>query len=240
MSMADSTSLDAILEFLRKNKFTRAEAALRGELNKCSDLNGVVQKLMLEDKELSRSLEEANGGKVTLEILGMTCRNGGKVFKETSSRSNGEIPKELIVKEIECGIGRNGTECNLKNVAYVGKKEEHNESVGTNNKTLSVCNNAEDSAIDMYSWNYNPNGSLVSYQNNGGTSATKDFSGLVHSGKLRLNSSEVFDNDKANENSGEDVSFSGERRTSPAKTMWNQSMKGVKIVNSKRVITRLN
>ncbi|XP_075075737.1 uncharacterized protein LOC107780763 [Nicotiana tabacum] len=212
--MADSTSLDAILEFLRKNKFTRAEAALRGELNKCSDLNGVVQKLTLEDKELSRSLEEANGGKVTLEILGMTCRNGGKVFKETSSRSNGEIPKELIVKEIECGIGRNGTECNLKNVAYVGKKEEHNESVGTNNKTLSVCNNVEDSAIDMYSWNYNPNGSLVSYQNNGRTSATKDFSGLVHSGKLRLNSSEVFDSGKANENSGEDVSFSGERRTS--------------------------
>ncbi|XP_059300071.1 uncharacterized protein LOC132052514 [Lycium ferocissimum] len=199
--MADSTSLDVILEFLRKNKFTGAEAALRGELNKCSDLNGVVEKLTLEDKELSRSLE-ANGGKSTMENLGMTYRNGGEVFKETSSRSSGETSKELIVKEIECGIGRNGSECNLKNVAYVGKKKEHN-------------NNAEDTMIDMYSWNYDPsNGSLLSYQNNGGTSAAKDFSGLVHSGKLRLNSSEVFDSGKANAKSGEDVSFSGENRMS--------------------------
>ncbi|KAK4370762.1 hypothetical protein RND71_010237 [Anisodus tanguticus] len=207
--MADSASLDVILEFLRKNKFTGAEAALRGELNKCSELNGVVEKLTLEDEQLSRSLE-ANGGKATNENHSMACQNGGEVFKETSSRNSGETSKELIVKEIECGIGRNGSDCNLKNVAYVGKKKEHNES-----KTFSVCNNAEDTMIDMYSWNYNSgNGSLMSYQNNGGTSAAKDFSDLVHSGKLRLNSSEVFDSGKAHGKSGEDVSFSGEKRMS--------------------------
>ncbi|MCD9642518.1 hypothetical protein HAX54_029359 [Datura stramonium] len=239
--MADFTSLDVILEFLRKNKFTGAEAALRGELNKRSDLNGVVEKLTLEDEELSRSLE-ANGGKATMENLGMVCRNGGEVFKETSLRSSGETSKELIVKEIEFGIGRNGSDCNLKNVAYAGKKKEHNDSVGTYNKTFSVCNNAEDALIDMYSWNYSPsNGSFVSYQNNGGTSAAKDFSGLVHnpsngslvsyqndggssaakdlsglvhSGKLRLNSSEVFDSGKSHTKSGEDVRFSREKRMS--------------------------
>ncbi|KAM3374512.1 hypothetical protein P3S68_013226 [Capsicum galapagoense] len=239
--MADFTSLDAILEFLRKNKFTGAEAALRGEMIKRSDLNGVAEKLTLEDEELSRTLE-ANGGKATRENLGMACRNGGEVLKEASSRSSGETSKELIVKEIECEIGSNGSNCNLKNVTYVGKKKEHNESVGTYNKTLSVCNNAEDTMIDMYSWNYNPsnvslvsyrnnggtstakdfsglvhnpnNGSLVSYLNDGGSSAAKDFSNLVHCGKLRLNSSEVFDSGKAHAKSGEDVSFSGEKRTS--------------------------
>lgn len=239
--MADFTSLDAILEFLRKNKFTGAEAALRGEMNKRSDLNGVAEKLTLEDEELSRTLE-ANGGKVTRENLGMACRNGGEVLKEASSRSSGETSKELIVKEIECEIGSNGSNCNLKNVTYVGKKKEHNESVGTYNKTFSVCNNAEDTMIDMYSWNYNPsnvslvsyrnnggtstakdfsglvhnpnNGSLVSYLNDGGSSAAKDFSNLVHCGKLRLNSSEVFDSGKAHAKSGEDVSFSGEKRMS--------------------------
>ncbi|XP_055829288.1 uncharacterized protein LOC129898686 [Solanum dulcamara] len=238
--MEDSTSLDAILEFLRKNKFTGAEAALRGELNKCSDLNDVVEKLTLEDEELSRSLE-ANGGKATVENLVLACRNGGEVSKETSLRNSGETSKELIVKEIECGIGRNGSDCKLKNVAYVGKKE-HNESVGTYNKTFSACNNAEDTMIDMYSWSNSPSkGSLVSYQNNGGTSAAKDFSGLVHnpsngslvlhqsnggssaakdfsglvhSGKLRLNSSEVLDSGKSHAKSGEDVSFSGEKRMS--------------------------
>ncbi|KAH0666819.1 hypothetical protein KY285_028025 [Solanum tuberosum] len=238
--MADSTSLDVILEFLRKNKFTEAEATLLGEMNKRSDLNGVVEKLTLEDEELSRSLEE-NGGKATVENLGMACRNGGEVFKESSSRSSDETSKELIVKEIKCGIGRNGSDCKLKNVAFVGKKKENNESVGSYNKTFSACNNAEDTMIDMYSWNYNPSGSLVSYQNNGGTSAAKDFSGLVHnpsngslvshqsnggssaakdfsglvhSGKLRLNLSEVLECGKSHAKSGEDVSFSGEKRMS--------------------------
>lgn len=235
--MADSTSLDVILEFLRKNKFTEAEATLLGEMNKRSDLNGVVEKLTLEDEKLSRSLEE-NGGKATVVNLGMACRNGGEVFKESSLRSSG---KELIVKEIECGTGRNGSDCKLKNVAFVGKKKETNESVGSYNKTFSACNNAEDTMIDMYSWNYNPSGSLVSYQNNGGTSAAKDFSGLVHnpsngslvshqsnggssaakdfsglvhSGKLRLNLSEVSECGKSKAKSGEDVSFSGEKRMS--------------------------
>ncbi|CAN4100591.1 unnamed protein product [Withania somnifera] len=223
--MADSISLDVILDFLQKNKFTGAEAALRGELNKNSDLNGVIEKLTLEDEELSRSFK-SNGG-------------NEEVFKETSSRSSGETSKELIVKEIECGIGRDGSDCNLRNIAYVGKKKELNESVGTYNKTFSVSNNAEDTIIDMYSWNYSPsNGSRVSYQNNGGTSASKDFSGLVNnpsngslknnggssaakdfsglvnSGKLSLNSSEVYDSGKFHKKSGEAVNFSGEKRMS--------------------------
>ncbi|CAN4099209.1 unnamed protein product [Withania somnifera] len=225
--MADTTSLDVILEFLPKNKFTGAEAALRGELNIRSGLNGVVEKLTLQDEELSRYLK-ANEGKVTVENFGMACLNGGEVFKETSSRSSGETSKEFIVKEIECGIGINGSDCYLKNVAFE-KKKELNESVGTYNKIFGVCNNTEDTMIDMYPWNYSPsNGSLVSYQDNGGTSAAKDssglvhnpsngsrdFSGLVHSGKLRLNLSEVFDSGKSHTKSGEDVSFSGEKRMS--------------------------
>ncbi|KAH7851567.1 hypothetical protein Vadar_013465 [Vaccinium darrowii] len=38
------------IQLLRRNKFTRAEAALRGELGSRPDLNGLIEKLTIEDK----------------------------------------------------------------------------------------------------------------------------------------------------------------------------------------------
>ncbi|KAG5617658.1 hypothetical protein H5410_017482 [Solanum commersonii] len=156
--MANSISVDVILEYLRKNKLTRAEAAFRGELNDHPDLNGVLQKLTIEDKELSQSTEGASRGKATSETPGTTLRNSEDVYKETSSRSSGEISKELIIKEIECGTGRNGSDCNWKNVQ---EQKKVNESVGTSDKNFSFANSSEDT-IDLYSWKYTPvNGPLV-------------------------------------------------------------------------------
>lgn len=206
--MANPISVDVILEYLRKNKLTRAEAAFRGELNDHPDLNGVLQKLTIEDKELSQSTEGTSRGKATSETPVTTLRNSEEVYKETSSRSSGEISKELIVKEIECGTGRNGADCNWKNVQ---EQKKVNESAGTSDKNFSFANSSEDT-IDLYSWKYPPVNSPVTYQHDGG--ATIDLSSLVHSGKSKFNSSEVFDSGKAHAKCEEDVSFSGEKRTS--------------------------
>ncbi|XP_049396272.1 uncharacterized protein LOC125860374 isoform X2 [Solanum stenotomum] len=206
--MANSISVDVILEYLRKNKLTRAEAAFRGELNDHPDLNGVLQKLTIEDKELSQSTEGASRGKATSETPGTTLQNSEDVYKETSLRSSGEISKELIIKEIECGTGRNGSDCNWKNVQ---EQKKVNESVGTSDKNFSFANSSEDT-IDLYSWKYTPVNGPVRYQHDGG--ATIDLSSLVHSVKSKFNSSEVFDSGKAHAKCEEDVSFSGEKRTS--------------------------
>ncbi|KAM3319468.1 putative protein isoform X1 [Capsicum chacoense] len=208
--MANSTSVDGILEFLRKNKFARAEAALRGELNNHPDLNGVLQKLTIEDKELSQSTEGASRGKATIETPGTIFRNSEDVYKETSSKNSGEISKELIIKEIECGTGRNGSDCNWKNVQ---EQKKVNESVGTSDKNFSFASSSEDT-IDLYSWKYTPGNGPVTYQHDGGATSTIDLSSLVHSGKSKFNSSEVFDSGKAYAKSEEDVGFSGEKRTS--------------------------
>ncbi|KAJ8537093.1 hypothetical protein K7X08_035494 [Anisodus acutangulus] len=199
--MANPTSVDVILEFLRKNKFTRAEAALRGELNNHPDLNDVLQKLTVEDKELSQSTEGAPG---------TTFRNSEDVYKETSSRSSGEISKELIIKEIKCGTGRNGSDINWKNVQ---EQKKVNESVGTSDKNFNFANSSDDT-IDLYSWKYTPGNGPVTYQHDSGATSTIDLSSLVHSGKSKLNSSEVFDSGMAHAKCEEDVSFSGEKRTS--------------------------
>ncbi|CAN4085404.1 unnamed protein product [Withania somnifera] len=208
--MANSTSVDVILEFLRKNKFTRAEAALRGELNNHPDLNVVLQKLTIEDKELSQSTEGGSMGKTAIETPGTTFRSSEDVYKETSSRSSGEISKELVIKEIECGTVRNSSDCNWKNVQ---EQKKINESVGTSDKSFSFANSSED-AIDLYSWKYTPGNGPLRYQHDSGTTGTVDFSSLVHSGKSKFNSSEVFDSGKSHAKCEEDVSFSGEKKTS--------------------------
>ncbi|XP_042421879.1 uncharacterized protein LOC122009684 [Zingiber officinale] len=85
-------SVDVVLEFLRKNRFTNAEAALRGELNARPDLNGFLQKhLSVEKEEVGR-----NAGEV------------GSARQQNSNNHRPETSKEYIVKEIEVGGSGNG------------------------------------------------------------------------------------------------------------------------------------
>ncbi|RRT76070.1 hypothetical protein B296_00026014, partial [Ensete ventricosum] len=84
-------SVDVVLEFFRKNRFTKAEAALRGELNALSDLNGFLQKHLAEEKEAGRAVEEVSS-----------------VRQQSTSTRGAESPKEFIVKEIEVGGVGNG------------------------------------------------------------------------------------------------------------------------------------
>lgn len=212
--MADSSSVDVILEFLKRNNFTRAEAALLSELNNRSDLNGVLQKLTVEDKGLSRPLEEANGGKTGLEHLGKFSKSSGEVSKESRSQGCSEISKELIVKEIECGTGRNGSDTKWKSVAYIGDQSKVNASVGTSDKNFTFSKGSDDTVLDLYSWKLgqNNNGPVVSYPNDAPSVSANNFSGFQVSGKPKLNLGEAFESGNLNTKSGEDDSFPAQKR----------------------------
>ncbi|KAJ6687686.1 DUAL SPECIFICITY PROTEIN KINASE [Salix koriyanagi] len=172
--MAETSSVDVILDFLKKNHFTRAEAALRSELSNHPDLNRLLEKLALEDKNLGKVVEEENGAKSTNHTQG------------SGPRHSGGISKELIVKEIECGVDRNGPESKWKNSASDG------EQGGKNIETID----SEGSVLDLYSWNFNPsNGPSDPYKNDVGTS-TSNFSG------------------RANAKSGEEFFVTGEMKSS--------------------------
>lgn len=92
--MADS--VDVVLEFLRKNRFTKAEAALLGELNCRPDLKGSLHRLLSDVKEKVR--EDIGFGGAT---------NSTQQGAGTWSR---EMSREFIVKEIEVGGIGNGSE----------------------------------------------------------------------------------------------------------------------------------
>ncbi|KAG0497594.1 hypothetical protein HPP92_002285 [Vanilla planifolia] len=83
--MADS--VDVVLEFLRKNRFAKAEAALRGEITSRLDLNGFQQKNHPEE-ELVR-VQESKAAAV----------------KQHEGPRGGDTSQEFIVKEIELGNG---------------------------------------------------------------------------------------------------------------------------------------
>lgn len=179
--MADTNSVDLILDFLRRNRFTRAEAALRGELSNRPDLNGFLQKLTLEDKDsLGNSLEGENGDKTAVDNQGF-------------SHNAGEVSKDVIVKEIQCGTGRNGSESKWKNAASTGERNKGNEVAGTSDKGFTFYKGSEDSVLDLYSWKFS--------SSNG---TTNQYSG----------GDESAETGKTIAESGDDAGFSGEKKTS--------------------------
>ncbi|THG10043.1 hypothetical protein TEA_028114 [Camellia sinensis var. sinensis] len=199
--MAESSSVDVILEFLRRNKFTRAEAAFRSELNNRPDLNGFLEKLTIKE-ELGKLLEEENRGKATTENQG------------TSNQNTGEVSKELIVMEIEHGSGRNGSESKWKNSASVGERNKLNEPIGTSGKNFTFSKGLEDTVLDLYSWNFNPGNGPVDRYRNDHSINTNNLSEFQVTGQSKFHLAEVSDAGKANVKSGEEKSYAGEMRTS--------------------------
>lgn len=88
-----ANSVDVVLDFLRRNRFTKAEAALRGELSSRPDLNGSLRECLSIEKEEAReaSIAAANARKV-----GATSHSG-------------DSSKELIIKEVEVRSIGNGS-----------------------------------------------------------------------------------------------------------------------------------
>ncbi|KAK9278778.1 hypothetical protein L1049_028356 [Liquidambar formosana] len=199
--MADPSSVDVILDFLRRNKFSRAEAALLSELSNRPDLNGFLQKLTLKEKGSGNMIEEESGDKLAVENQG------------SGSRSSGEVSKELIVKEIECGTGRNGSESKWKSTSFTGERNKPNQAIGATDKSFTFSKGSEDSGLDLHSWKFNhTNGPVDPFQNDGGFN--NSFPELQLSGQSKLHSAEASDMDKANVKSGETMKFSGAKGSS--------------------------
>lgn len=119
-------SVDVILDFLRRNRFARAEAALLGELSNRPDLSGSLDENEDEDEVIGKQI----------------------------SRSSGGSSKELIVKEIEYGTGRNGK---VKEPARTSETNNNN----SNNNKFSFGQESEESSSDLYSWKFNPSNGNV-------------------------------------------------------------------------------
>ncbi|KAK9064023.1 hypothetical protein SSX86_017895 [Deinandra increscens subsp. villosa] len=137
--MADS-KVDGILEFLRRNNFSKAEAALKSEIDKRPDLNGFMQDLNLKDKDLgSELLEKVNA-----------VGNHGR-----SSSTSDEVSKEKhIVKEMESLTERNGSNNKWEITSF--DEEHNNEQSGSENKKFMFSNGSEDNLLDLYTWRFDP------------------------------------------------------------------------------------
>ncbi|PPD98977.1 hypothetical protein GOBAR_DD04001 [Gossypium barbadense] len=199
--MTEPSSADVILEFLRRNRFTRAEAALRSELGNRPDLNGFCQKVTLEEKDSGNVLEEENEKKIAGESHG------------SGSRKSSEVSKELIVKEIECGAGRNGSESQWRNAASTGDSNKPNEARVTSDMSFAFSKNSEDAVLNMQSWNFNASNGPDLLKGDG-IFRSSSFSELEKPDKSRWCISEAPDIDKGNVKPGEEISFSGEIKTS--------------------------
>ncbi|XVE57221.1 hypothetical protein DITRI_Ditri04bG0073800 [Diplodiscus trichospermus] len=192
--MTEPSSVDVILDFLRKNRFTRAEAALRSELSNHPDLNGFLQKLTLVEKDSGKVLEEGNGKKIVSESHG------------SGSRNSGEVSKELIVKEIECGAGRSGSESKWRNAASTGECNKPNEAKATSDKSFTFSRSSEDTLLNMQSWNFNPSNGPHMCKNDGFVSST-NFSELEKPDQRRYHTAQAPETDK-------EIAFSGEMKSS--------------------------
>ncbi|KAL1356987.1 hypothetical protein HN51_008993 [Arachis hypogaea] len=198
--MSDPNSVDVILEFLRRNRFTRAEAALRSELGNRSDVNGFLQKLKLEEKELC-NVSHDDKGTTVLESRG------------SDSRDSVDGSKELIVKEIEYGTSRNNVESKRKAAASTGERNQSNEVGGTSDKNFSFSKGSEDNLLDLNSWKFGPgNGPAEPYQTYGGSGASNMLKTPM-SQQSKSQTSEAVDAANRKAKSGEENAVPMERNS---------------------------
>ncbi|XP_051136442.1 uncharacterized protein LOC127255105 isoform X2 [Andrographis paniculata] len=214
MEMGDSSPVDVILEFLRRNKFTKAESALRSELRSRPDLNGILQKLMRMDEESgSASNEEVNSGTAQEEDPKVNS------LKNFPVSGGAEASKEVIVKEVQCRTGRHESETKWKSCDDIGEQSNINDGVGTSDRNFAFSKDSDENLLDLYSWKPGTsNGLVTSYQKGSeGTDGNK-FSGFQLPGNPRLNLAETLNSGEVNPKSTEHVTSSGEKRL-----MWPDS-----------------
>ncbi|KAF8111329.1 hypothetical protein N665_0076s0306 [Sinapis alba] len=212
--MTDQSSVDGILEFLKRNRFSKAEEALRNELNNNnpSDLNGFLQNLNLEDKGSSKP------------------KAAGKELGRTGSRDS-QVSKELIVKEIDCGTGTNGSVIKWE----IGEKP--NKKVISREMSFTFSENAGDAAAapDARSCKFTTSGkgTLDPYR------STDDISGssLVDSYALEQSRhGNLADIDKKIVETGEDIVFFGNKTTSWSGNAASKGNSGSKVNEIDRLV----
>ncbi|KAI3972474.1 hypothetical protein MKW92_053762 [Papaver armeniacum] len=149
-------NLDVILDFLRRNRFTRAEAALLGELTNRSDSKGSLH---------NPNSEERNSAAYPLD----EDKEEKRVMKRTGSRNSSEVSKELIIKEIE--YSENGSESKWK-TTFAGERNKPNESI---EKSLQ---GSEGTSEDLYSWKLSPTNGPIDLLQKDSVNTVNKFSEL--------------------------------------------------------------
>ncbi|XP_076888334.1 uncharacterized protein LOC143538736 [Bidens hawaiensis] len=214
--MADS-KVDAILEFLRKNKFARAEAALRSEIDNRPDLNGFLQDLNLKDKDLESKLLE----KVS------TVGNQGK-----GSSTSDEVSKEKhIVKEVERGNGRNGPDNKWEISSFEG--EYKNEANGGKSKNFMFSNGSEDNLLDLYTWRFDPSNGSAGPSDNDDVVRVENVKEYQIASQSKIHPSEASDAERVNRKVGEEPKVSLLGPVSNSKVNLVQNIEHKKTVLSK-------
>ncbi|KAI4329954.1 hypothetical protein MLD38_028276 [Melastoma candidum] len=197
--MAEDSSVDVILDFLRKNKFKRAEAALRSELSNRGDINGFLQNLTLQE-DLGASLIGQNGDKQRLPA----------VSQKSVSHDYDNTSAELIIKEIEYGTVRNGSEERSKGTGLSKDSSLPVEPRSLPEKAFSLPKGSGDSLLDRHSWKFSSsNGPSDLYPNDYG-----EFSEIKVSELPRLVLDKVSCSGPTNSSRGEDIKPLGEKKTS--------------------------
>ncbi|EOA33196.1 hypothetical protein CARUB_v10019686mg [Capsella rubella] len=190
--MTDQGSVDDILEFLRKNRFSKAEEALRNELNNRSDINGFLQKLKLEEKD---SNDKAAGNEL----------------RRSGSRDS-EVSKELVVKEVDCGTSTNGSVIKWENGAAAEKPSKKETPVSSEMSFTLSKNSGDAAAPDTHSYKFtSANGTLEPYRNIDDSSSSSLVDSYVFEQSRHGNFTDI---DKKIVETGEDIVFFGNKSTS--------------------------
>jgi len=105
-----SENIDLVLEFLRKNRFAKAEAALRGELTGHANSNGVTTQRRVAELKEDEEQEDLVGSNVGP--------------KGAATARSADSSREFIVKEIDVGALPNGSDG--KKGSGIGQPQENN------------------------------------------------------------------------------------------------------------------
>ncbi|KAL8130215.1 hypothetical protein V2J09_019370 [Rumex salicifolius] len=178
--MENLGSIDTVLDFLQRNGFSSAEAALRSELGSRPAIND-SQKHSLENKD-DKQLEPANFGKWSVKD------------RELSFKKHGEASDELIVKEIECGTTRNLSESKWQTT--VGVDQHGSVELFGNDENFTFSKGSEEPGIDLRSWEIEPIVGSVDPCQRGSKFLKPEYLELQKPGKRQYDTATVADEDK--------------------------------------------
>ncbi|GAB2247694.1 hypothetical protein Droror1_Dr00007576 [Drosera rotundifolia] len=203
--MGDSSSISTILEFLKKNGFTKAEAALRSEMTNQPDLNG-FRRIRLEEEveedEGGDSFEEQNA---EAELINS---------KESGPRHGGKVSKELIVKEIECGSTQNSLSSNWKSFGFTTEHNAVPEALGPSDNSFIFSIGSEDTVLDLQSRKFNPSNGPFDSSRVGSCVVNLGVLQIENSEQLKLHIDKKVSTDKIDAKSAEGMGSNGDKRAS--------------------------
>ncbi|GAB2268788.1 hypothetical protein Dimus_003733 [Dionaea muscipula] len=196
--MGDSTSIGTILQFLKRNGFSKAEAALRCEITSGTDGNG-FQRPSFEEKDGRHNFKEENVHKLVKN-------------QESVSRHSSEVSRELIVKEIECGSTQNMLGSKWKSSDFTSEHSAFAKAVGTSTKSFTFLKRSEDTVLDIQSWKFNPSNGPIDPSRGGSSMTNPTMQEIDCCDQLKLHIDKAISMDKIDANYAKGMGTSGDKK----------------------------